>query len=104
MSDVDQTNKVVIETGKRIAVAGVRWTIRRDDANCHFIDALTEARQANGIIYLSFASTSIDGNNEGTLDVVSRIRVDLSMAQVLHNLVGQMINDALKPADTSKAN
>lgn len=104
MSDNKPTNEVVLSSGRKIAVGDEWWSVRKDDVPCQFVDFLAEARHYNGIVYLSLASGILDANNEPIMDIVSRMRMSLGTAQVIHNLLGQMINDALKPADISKAN
>ncbi|RVO08203.1 hypothetical protein [Sinorhizobium meliloti] len=104
MPENETANEVVVKSGRRIAVGDEWWTVRKDDAACQFIDFLTEARQFNGTVYLSLASGILDANNEPIVDVVSRLRMNLGTAQVLHNLLGQIIGDALRPTGSSKAN
>ncbi|EXL09723.1 hypothetical protein BG36_20960 [Aquamicrobium defluvii] len=68
------------------------------------MDLLMEARQHMGVIALAFGSVVWDANNEPMAQVASRLRMDLGTAQNLHKLLGDMISDALKPADKSQAN
>lgn len=97
-------NEVVVRSGRKIAIGSDWWEIRDTGAPVHHVDILTEARNINGCIYLSFASGVIDANNEGFAQVASRLRMNFGVAQMLHNMLGDMIKDALTPPDPSKAN
>lgn len=105
MSDDDiKKNKLPLRTGSKIAV-GDKWLEIRDTGGpVSFVDIITEARHNGGVIYLAFGSAIVDGNNDAICDMASRLRMNLSTAQVLHRLLEDMIADALKPADLSKAN
>ena len=95
---------VSVKPERRIAIADEWWTLRDSEAPAVFSDYITEARHWHGNVYLSFGSGVIDANNEPVIDIVSRLRMNLGTAQVLHQLLGQMIDDALKPVDKSTAN
>jgi|SRR5690606_25706103 len=97
--------EVIVRTGRKLAV-GDKWLDIRDNGEvAKFVDLILEARHGSGIICLSFGSGIIDGSeNEGVVDVASRLRMHLGTAQFLHKLLGDMITDALKPVDKSQAN
>ncbi|WP_025661535.1 hypothetical protein [Rhizobium sp. IBUN] len=105
MSDEDfKRNELVVRSGQRIAV-GDKWLDIRDNGGpVSFVDIITEARHNTGVVCLAFGSAIVDGNNSGICDIASRLRMNMSTAQLLHRLLGDMIADALKPADLSKAN
>jgi len=89
---------------KRIAL-GDQWAVlREDDTIPVYGDVLTEARQYNGTVALGFGAIVQDANNPPEVQPVVRLRMNLVAAQSLHGLLGQMIADALKPADTGMAN
>lgn len=105
MSEENSTqNEVVVRSGRKIAVGSDSWDIRENDEPVKFTDLITEARQFNGVVYLSFGAGVLDANNNGICDVASRLRMSLGTAQFLHNILGDIISDALKPTDMSKAN
>ncbi|MCS3742691.1 hypothetical protein [Rhizobium sp. BK661] len=105
MADETATpDEVVISSGRKIAMGDQWWEIRDNGETIKFTDYLTEARIINGTVYLSFGSCFMDANNQGVVDIASRLRMDLGTAQMLHNLLGQMISSALTPPDISKAN
>lgn len=97
-------DEVVVKSGRFLPVGDSRWEIADRGGPVGFVDLVTEARQANGIVYLSFAAGVVDAANEPYADVFSRIRMHLGTAQFLHKMLGDMIDDALKPVDQSKAN
>ncbi|RVP96980.1 hypothetical protein [Sinorhizobium meliloti] len=97
-------NDVVIRSGRKIAVGDQWWEIRDNGEPIKYTDYITEARLVHGTIYLSFGACFMDANNEGIVDIAARLRMDLAAAQSLHNMLGQMISNALTPTDTSKAN
>ena len=104
-NETSTQNEVVIRSGRKIAMGDQWWEIRDNGEPIKFTDYLTEARVVNGTFYLSFGACFVDANNQGIVDITSRLRMDLGTAQALHNMLGQMINNTLtKPADMSKAN
>ena len=100
----ENENRVVVTSGRKVVVGDETWTVRRDDEPCQFVDFMSEARQFNGTVYLSLASAILDANNEPIVDIIARLRMNLATAQGLHAALGQIISDAFKPSDTSKAN
>ncbi|MDV4156939.1 hypothetical protein C3Y89_26520 [Rhizobium sp. UPM1132] len=100
----DQENRVVISTGQQIAIGDVWWELRDNSTKVDYVDIISEARQFNGVIHLSLGGSIQDANNLGVVSVTNRIRMNLVVAQSLHSILGQMITDALKPADKSQAN
>ena len=97
-------NEVVVKSGRSIEIGTETWSIRDDGRPCQFIDFFTELRHFNGNVYISMAAGILDSGNEPIADVVSRVRMNLTTAQVLHQILGQVIDDALKPVDKSTAN
>jgi hypothetical protein len=65
---------------------------------------LTEYRQVDGIVSLAFASAIMDGTNAPEMQVCARLRMTLATAQGLRGTLDNLISDALKPVDKSKAN
>lgn len=98
------SNDVVIKSGRNIALGDTRAEIRDDGRPVHYVDMVMEARQGYGIVALAFGSIVTDANNDPLVQVASRLRMNLGVAQTLHKLLGDMISDALKPADKSQAN
>lgn len=92
------------EGRKTIKLGDETWLITGDAAPVEFVDLICEARQFNGIIYLSFLQSIIDAGTTPEARVNVRMRMNLATAQGLHSLLGGMIQDALKPPDKSKAN
>gem|GEM_PF-1634627 len=89
---------------KRIAM-GDQWANLIDDgAPPLHADLICEARQYNGTFAIGLAAIILDGNSDLEARVLTRFRLNIVAAQNLHSLLGQMITDALKPADTTKAN
>lgn len=97
-------DEVVISSGRKLAFGDKFLEIRDDGRPAHFVEILMEARQHMGVVSLAFGSMIWDANNEPVAQVASRLRMDLATAQNLHKLLGDMITDALKPADKSQAN
>lgn len=96
-------HEIIPRSGRKIAI-GSEWLEVVDAGHVpKFIDVISEARQANGVVYLSFGGGVIEGN-AAFCQIESRLRMNLGTAQFLHRLLGQMIEDALKPVDQSKAN
>lgn len=102
----DETNEVraVLSTGKTIKLGNEKWRVTRDNATVEIVDLICEARVFNGIVSLSFAQTIMDAGDEPEAHICSRIRMNLATAQALHGILENVISDALKPADKSKAN
>lgn len=98
------TEEVVVTTGKALKIGDERWVIRDPGTPVVLIDFITEARQFNGLIYMSFAHSIIDAGNEGDAVINARLRMNLAVAQNIRDLLTRMIDDALKPVDQSKAN
>lgn len=97
-------DEVVIKSGRVFVTGSEKWEIRDADKTAVFVDLLTEARCINGVVYLGFASSVIDANTDGVAQTEARIRMSLVGAQFLHQMLGGMINDALKPVDKSQQN
>jgi len=103
-SPTSGNNEVIVRSGRNIAMGDQWWEIRDSGEPIKFTDILTEARHVGGAVYLSFGACFIDANNQGMVDITSRIRLELGFAQALHSMLGQMISSALAPPDLSKAN
>lgn len=97
-------DEVVVRSGKTVKVGGEAWVITRDDAPVESVDMLCEARYFNGTVFLSFIQTVIDAGATPEAYINCRLRMNLATAQGLHGVLSQLISDALKPADQSKAN
>lgn len=97
-------DEIVIKSGNQIAVGDKFWEVRDADTPIEYVDFLTEARMSNGVVCLSFGSGVVDANNDGFVNITSRMRMHLGTAQFLHKMLGDMISEALKPIDKSQAN
>jgi len=97
-------DEVVIKSGRSIALGDQFAEVRDDGRPVHFVDVLTEARHHIGVFYLAFGSVIIDANSDQIVQIASRLRMNIATAQDVHRILGQMIDDALKPADKTKAN
>ena len=95
---------VVQRSGRQLAVGSDWWEIRDPGVPVQFVDILTEGRHMNGVVHLAFASAIVDANNAGIASIAARLRMDLSAAQHLRNMLNGIIEDALKPKDQSKTN
>lgn len=95
---------VVTRTGRAMAIGPDWWEIRDDGTPPQFVEVLTECRQHAGVVYLAFGSMIRDANNDGIVNIASRLRMDLVAAQSLRNMLSGIIDEALKPTDKSTAN
>ena len=99
------TTSVVLGTGKTLKIGEETLVIRGgDEPPAVFVDFLTEFRPFNGVVCLAFAQAIIDVGNPPEAAVVSRLRMSLASAQLLHQALSKVIEDALKPPDKSKTN
>jgi len=89
---------------RTLPVGAKRLLICDEGVKVHYVDLITEMSHGNGIVCLSFGAGATDADNETVAIVSSRMRMHLGTAQFLHKLLGDMIGDALKPADQMKAN
>lgn len=97
-------DEIVIKSGNQIAIGEKFWEIRDAGTRVEYVDILTEARNNNGVVYLSFGAGILDANNDGIVNISARLRMHLGSAQFLHKMLGDIISDALKPIDKSQAN
>lgn len=96
---------VVSKRGKALPAGNDQWAVRDDGVRVEFVDLITEARHANGVVYLSFASGIIDGRGRPpSAQMTARLRMHLASANHLHELLGNVIRAAVKAADKSQAN
>jgi hypothetical protein len=91
-------------SGPKLAVGNELWSIRDAGGPIEYVDLITELRTHNSVVYLSLGSAVIDAGNVPIAAIVSRLRMDMGTARNLHNLLGQVIADALKPSDKLQAN
>ena len=98
------SNEVVIKSGKTFRLGDQEVVLREGEPPVIFHDIVVENRVFNGAVYLSLANLSIDGGNAPELTVVSRHRMSLVAAQVLRDMLTNLIEVATKPVDQSKAN
>ncbi|MCA0000972.1 MULTISPECIES: hypothetical protein [unclassified Mesorhizobium] len=96
--------KAVLGTGKTLKIGEETWVIVERDIGVEFVDWITEIRQYGGNLYLSLATAVIDAGNAPEARICARLRMNLGVAQSLHAALGNVIADALKPVDKSKAN
>lgn len=100
-----ENNEVVRAVqGKSIVIGDSRVPIVHEPDDVLYVDILTEHRHAVGTIYLSLGNLVVDGNNPPEANVVARLRFSLVMAQNLRDILANLVEDALKPADKSQAN
>lgn len=103
--DSEPDSRVTLTTGRTISLGEEKWDIRDAGVPVSFADIITEARQINGVVYISLASGIADEGNKGVADITHRIRLSLGSAQFLHNVLGDLIKQSLAPPiDPSKAN
>ena len=100
----DQGKGAVTTAGQKIAIGREWWGLQDNSKSIDYVDFVTEARQFNGVIHLAMGAGVQDANNVGVIHVTTRLRMNLAAAQVLHNLLGGMISEALKPSDKSQTN
>lgn len=62
-----------------------------------YVDSLCETGKLNGTIHLSLGALINDSGNEMLIDVICRLRMNVSTARNLHAFLGQVIEDAAKP-------
>lgn len=99
------TNDVIIKSGDTYGLAeGLDAEILDSDAPVIFSDLVTETRVTNGIVCLSYAAVHTDGPNAPKVRIVARHRMGLVHAQILRDVLSELIEQALKPADKSQAN
>jgi hypothetical protein len=104
MSEKSDT-RVPITSGRQIGIGDDNFDIRDSGVPVTFADIVVEARQLNGLVYLSLAAGITDGKDPAIADVTNRMRMSLSTAQFVHNVLGTFIKEALTPpVDLSKAN
>jgi hypothetical protein len=58
---------------------------------------VTEARYANGVVYLSLGSSIYEYDRPGIAEVSTRLRMSVLGAQKLRALLDDCITDALQP-------
>lgn len=64
-----------------------------DNISPAFTDLITELREVDGVVYASFASFIIDGDEGGRkARVVSRLRMSKHRAAIFYGLLGNMLN------------
>lgn len=70
-----------------------------DDIAPVYTDLLSEFREVNGVVYISFASFIIDGDGEdgSKARVVSRIRISKDRAATIYGLLGNMLATQERP-------
>lgn len=85
-------------------IGDVECPVRHSDAQPNFVDLVIENRYCNGNVYLSLGAVIIDGTNVPEIQIVSRLRMSLVIAQHMRDLLTDVIDLALKPADKSHAN
>jgi hypothetical protein len=93
-----------VQRAKVVNIGGQDWIVRDDRVPVHFADFVTESRQANGIVYLAFASAVMDGTNPPEMQICARVRLTLPTAQGLREALGRMVDEALRSRQPPKAN
>jgi len=78
-------------TEKIFTIGDKEWVLVDRDVPPHFVDLLTEVRQIDGLVYLTFAATTVDGQNTGEVQVAARLRMSLRTAQFLRNMLAETI-------------
>jgi hypothetical protein len=67
-----------------------------------YADLITEFREVDGIIYISFASFIIDGDGDGgkKARVISRLRISRERAAIIYGLLGNTIGNQERPNES----
>lgn len=98
---------VVVKSGRQMDIGGIVFEVRGEKARVQFVDIICEANHHNGIVHMALAASYSEFGNPPVLEVQTRIRMTLTTAQNIHNILGQMIKDAFKEPgkpDKKKAN
>lgn len=96
--------EVVVRSGKTLQIQDATWVVVDGGVPPVVPTIFTEARTYDGIIYLAFAQSIIDGDNGPEAHICARLRLGLGFAQMLRSQLDRLIKDALEPPDQSKAN
>ncbi|MGI2032346.1 hypothetical protein ACRQ1B_08125 [Rhizobium panacihumi] len=72
------------------------WSVRDNGVPVKFVDMITEFRHHNNIAYISLGSAIMDLNGSPTVEIASRLRLDLATARNLHTMLGTMITEMLR--------
>jgi hypothetical protein len=97
--DAGVQNKVVVSSGRSLLVGNERFEIVDRSDGVRFVDLFTEAFQINGVVYLSLGSGIREFGNPPVVEVSTRIRMSLAMAQNIHTVLGNLIREAQTPPD-----
>lgn len=87
---VTESAKVLFEGNEQLEI------VERSDG-VRFVDLVTEARYADGVVYLSLGSSIYEYDNPGIAEVSTRVRMSVLGAQNLRALLDDCITEALKP-------
>ncbi|MDR6759458.1 hypothetical protein J2Y48_004774 [Mycoplana sp. BE70] len=87
---VTESAKVLFEGNEQLEI------VDRSDG-VRFVDLVTEARYADGIVHLSFGCSIYEYDNPGIAEVSTRVRMSILGAQNLRALLDDCITEALQP-------
>ena len=86
--------EVVVSSGRRLPMGEDLWEIRDHGAPIHYADLVTEVRHHNTVIYLSLGQAISDNGNRPIAQIATRLRLDIGTAKMLHEQLGETINEA----------
>ena len=96
--------RVTRTTAKTYKIGDMDCPVLPSEVPVGYVDLILENRHHNGIVYLSMASIVIDGSNVPEIQIVSRLRMNLVVAQHVRDVLTDLINVAMKPVAKTKAN
>ncbi|PSH64677.1 hypothetical protein [Phyllobacterium sophorae] len=98
------TDEVVVGSGKTLKVGDETFKIKDHGVPISFVDFFTEYRANNGMVSFATAHIVHDAGNEPEVVINTRMRMSLVTAQAMHGLLGDILEQALKPpVDKDKA-
>lgn len=97
-------DQVVIGSGRALQLGNEAWEIVDPGEVVKFVDLILEMRAVQGCVYLTLGSGVVEFGNPGRVQIASRLRMSIEAAHLLHGMLGELISDALKPADPKQAN
>ena len=80
------------------------FRISGESLGVQFAEVVIDARHHGGVVYLTLGAIVSEGSGDAEVIPVSRLRLPIAAAQVLHQALGDQITQALKPVDKSRAN
>ncbi|MGO7184686.1 hypothetical protein ACCT14_29000 [Rhizobium brockwellii] len=102
--DLPTSNEVILATGRHLRMGNDSFEIIDRSDGVRYVDLFTEATYMNGVVYLSMGSAIYEFGNPPVVEVSTRVRMSMVAVQNLYAMLGNIISDAHKPPDQSKAN